>query len=216
MHTYLIDTGLLLDRRALGAALPGAWAQVLADRQGGSFVEWLTATERVAADWDSYWEDLDLSADDSLRQWREGRWRVVRAWFRLAGKAIPGSNGIGLYLDELPREVGRRIEHGWRAEALDVLRKLLGQSARVCLIDPLNPASLLRGVLEAADPHIGGPVLGPDELGQAGFEGLAWSWVVGLAGEAPERTRFVSRRVVPRWPLPPENDPLLSGLMDGA
>jgi hypothetical protein len=85
-RVVLVHADALLDRAALRAALPAAWGGALAAGPGGSPDEWASAYRQIQDDWDSYWVDLDLSGDDSLAQWREGRWRVVRGLFRLAGR----------------------------------------------------------------------------------------------------------------------------------
>jgi hypothetical protein len=117
MTVVLLHSDILIDPSALRAALPAAQAGVLAAWHGGNAVDWQRAYERIAADWDSYWADLDLSGDDSLRQWREGRWRVMRALFRLAGKQPPPVEQIGRYLDDMSPEVGCSCGSTWRAGA---------------------------------------------------------------------------------------------------
>lgn len=215
-ETILIHADVLLDRRAIGTLLPDVWAHVLAERHSGTLDGWRAATSQVAADWDSYWADLDLSGDDSLRQWREGRWRIVRAWFRLADQPIPG--GLALFLDQLPREVGRRIDRGWYTGAIDALRTLDAAGTQIAIIEPFNPASLLQGVLDAAGFERNRVVIGPDELCQIGLEGIAWVWMARLAGGDPQRARFVSHAAVDGWPViaAPADLRLLPDLIHGA
>lgn len=179
----VVHAGVLLDRRALAGQMPAALAAALAAHVGGSVRAWELAYRRVMDDWASYWSDLDLGGDESLAHWREGRWRVMRAHFRLAGHSAPPLEEMLFYLDTLPREVGRRVE-AWQRGALDVLRAL-AERQRVAVLSPYTASPLLWGMLDAAGAAGAvGAVLGPDELGQAGLGGLAWATVTRLAGSA--------------------------------
>ncbi len=200
----LIHGDVLIDRRALSEALPNAWAAVLAEQEGGPLEVWQSATAQVASDWDSYWEDLDLSGDDSLAQWREGRWRIVRAWFRLAGQAVPPTSRLSALLDELPRKVGRRLD-AWRNGALEALHGLAAAGIAARIIEPFAPGSLVRGMLDTAKLTV--PVAGPDDLGQVGLEGLDCARLAARIGCDPARCRFVSARPLPGLPtLSPPDD----------
>ncbi|MCA9910766.1 MAG: hypothetical protein KC519_19050 [Anaerolineae bacterium] len=61
----------------------------LAERYGGDARVWREANLRILADWDSYYTDLDLGADDSIAQMWEGEFRTTRALFRLTGTPEP-------------------------------------------------------------------------------------------------------------------------------
>ncbi len=181
----LLDGDLLIAPQALKAALPVAWGQVLARRHGGSAAEWERAYRRVVEDWGSYWADLDLTAEDSLSQWREGRWRVVRALFRLCGRSAPPIKALPFYLDVLPREVGRSCA-AWQPGVAEVLGVLAARGLRVGLVTPYLSSALVQGMAEAAGMDRWLEIfLGPDELGQAGLEGLRWAEVARRAGVEP-------------------------------
>ncbi len=184
--TLLIHTDCLLDRAALAEQMPAALAGTFAARHGGSAADWEDAYRRLLADWASYWADLDLGGDDSLAQWREGRWRVVRAHFRLVGQPALPLSDLPFYLDEFPEQVGARV-NAWRAGALAALRALAANGASVVVLAPTLPASLVRGML----PPDAAAALGPDELGQFGLEGLLWPTLARLAGGDPARTLLV-------------------------
>jgi phosphoglycolate phosphatase-like HAD superfamily hydrolase len=183
-RTVLIRDDTLLDRAALRAALPRAWGRALADGQGGSPDEWADAYRRIQDDWDSYWADLDLSGDDSLAQWREGRWRVVRGLFRLAGRAAPPVEQLPYYLDEFPCAVGRLCP-AWVPGMVETLNRLDEQGIEIVLLTPYISSTLIWGMLNAVDLQRSVKrVLGPDELGQVGLEGIDRAYLSRLAGAA--------------------------------
>jgi hypothetical protein len=190
-ETILLHADVLIDRKALSAALSEAWADVLAVQIGGKQEVWQRAYQRVAEDWESYWADLDLSSEDSVSQWREGRWRVTRAWFRLAGQPIPDAAQSNHYLDTLTETVGVKCS-AWKSGAAEAINALTQAAYRVAILDPYLPSPLLRGMLTTCCSNGGRQVLGPDELGQVGIEGIEWGWLATLIDTDPARTRFVS------------------------
>lgn len=198
-HVVLLHSDILVNRGSLAAALPDAWAYVLATQQGGSVEGWKHAYEQIAEDWESYWTDLDVGGDDSVNQWREGRWRVVRGWFRLAGKPLPENDQIDYFLDGLMELVGaqtmRFSSEVWRNGAVETLDAFASVGQTIAIIDPYAPAALLRGMLVACRSVIHRDVLGPDELGQVGLEGLEWNTLAYLAEADPATMEFVS----PYW-----------------
>lgn len=188
----LIDAGALLNRAALRSALPDAWGAVLSERSGGDPAAWAAAYRRLLADWPAYWADLDLSGDDGLAQWREGRWRIVRAHYRLVGMEPPPLAALPEVLDELPRAVGERIS-AWLPGAPATLRRLADRGAALAVVTAFNPASLIDGMLrEAGLRELIGAVLGPDELGQPGLEGLSAAHLARLAGLDAARMQIVT------------------------
>jgi hypothetical protein len=192
-RAVLVHADALLDRAALRAALPAAWGGALTAGPGGSPDEWASVYRQIQDDWNSYWADLDLSGDDSLAQWREGRWRVVCGLFRLAGRAAPPVEQMPRYLDVFPREVGRFCP-AWGAGALEALGQLAGQGFAVALLAPYTASALLWGMLDAEDRQGGvRRVLGPDELGQVGLEGIAPAHLARLARADPAETVHITR-----------------------
>lgn len=188
----LIDAGALLDRPALRSALPDAWGAVLASRSGGDPATWAAAYRRLLADWSAYWADLDLSGDDALAHWREGRWRIVRAHYRLAGCVPPPLADLPEYLDELPHAVGERIA-AWLPDVPGVLWRLAAQGASLAVVAPFNASALIDGMLRGAGLRASiGAVLGPDELGQPGLEGLSPAHLARLAGLRPARMQIIT------------------------
>lgn len=183
--TLLFSDEVLFDRQDLARQMPEATAPVMVSRFGGSTQGWAEAYRQVLADWESYWVDLNLDAEDSLDQWREGRWRVIRALFRLTGHPLPDEDDISLHLDTLPRVIGRRCA-AWLPGAVDGLRGLVDEGVRVGLIVPSLAAPLIWGMVDAAGlDTILSTVIGPDELGQVGLSGLRWERLESLAKAEP-------------------------------
>lgn len=195
-RVVLLHSDILVNRGSLAAALPDAWAYVLTTQHGGSTQAWKRAYEQIADDWESYWADLDVSGDDSVNQWREGRWRIVRGWFRLAGEQIPANDQIEYFLDGLMELVGAQTVNSsppvWRERAVETLDALANVGQTVAIVDPYAPAALLRGMLVACRSVVHRGVIGPDELGQVGLEGLEWNTLAHLAEGDPATMQFVS------------------------
>jgi hypothetical protein len=154
----------VIDRHALAGSLPAATALAFSQKVGGSPAEWEAAYRKVLADWDSYWDDLTLNEDDSLEQWREGRWRVYAALFRLTGWPVPPREEIASYLDDLQQVIGAGCS-GWRPDAIATLKSRTSGGQHITINAPNLPAGLIRGMLQAAGvTDI--QVTGPDEAGK--------------------------------------------------
>ena len=65
-------------------------------QRGGS------ANQRMVADWDSYYTDLDLSGSDGIADMWEGIFRTTRALFRLTGIPEPAHEELIALSRELP------------------------------------------------------------------------------------------------------------------
>jgi hypothetical protein len=180
--TVILPTDLLINRPVLSAAMVAATGQVMAEHFGKEPREWEKSYRNVLGDWDNYWRDLDLNGDASLRHWREGRWRVAKALFRLTGFGYPPETAIPLHLDQLPRELGRLCAEAWKQGVAEGIAGLAGTGARAVILAPTLPAALLRGMAEGADlaASVAG-IIGPDQLERVGLEGFEWRWLCSLA-----------------------------------
>ncbi|MBN1426818.1 MAG: hypothetical protein JXB07_00440 [Anaerolineae bacterium] len=181
----LISDEVLFDRQTLAREMPHATAMVMLSHFGGSIQGWSDAYQQILKDWESYWVDLNLDAEDSVEQWREGRWRVARALFRLTGRPLPDIDAMPLHLDQLPREMGRNCQV-WHPGAVEGLRGLSELGVNLGILSPSLSASLLWGMVDAAGlEQVIGVVLGPDELGQVGLDGFRWERMEALAQAEP-------------------------------
>lgn len=182
---------LVIDRALLRQHLPAATGQALAMVAGGEAVHWQAAYERVQADWDSYWADLSLDDDDSLAQWREGRFRIVRGVFRLAGRQPPAAEHMAQYVDDLPRSVGQ-VCPAIQAEYRTLFRQMVDRKIGIGIITPTQASGLVWGMLEAAGlDSLVSVVLGPDELGQVGLDGISGAWMASQSGHSPGDVHFI-------------------------
>ncbi len=183
--TLLFSDEVLFDRQEVRKQMPTATALVMASRYGGSIHSWAEAYHQILNDWESYWIDLNVDSEDSLEQWREGRWRVVRALFRLTGRPLPGEEDISLHLDIVPRETGRKCTT-WLPGAVEGLQGLSNEGVRVSILSPSLPAPLFWGMADAAGlDAVINTVVGPDELGQVGLFGIQWERLELLAKAEP-------------------------------
>ncbi|MBN1311886.1 MAG: HAD family hydrolase [Anaerolineae bacterium] len=181
----LFSDEVLFDRHLLARKMPDATALVMISHFGGSTQSWVDAYRQILKDWESYWVDLNLDAEDSVEQWREGRWRVARALFRLTNRPLPGEDDIPLHLDKLPREIGQNCQV-WHPGAPEGLRGLADLGVKLGLLSPSLAAPLLWGMFSAAGlEELVDVVLGPDELGQVGLDGLYWERLEALAQAEP-------------------------------
>lgn len=183
--TLLFSDEVLFDRQDLARQMAEATAPVMVSRFGGITQSWAEAYRQILADWESYWVDLNLDAEDSLDQWREGRWRVVRALFRLTGKPLPEEEQMPLHLDSLPRVIGRRCA-AWFPGAVEGLRGLAEEGVRIGIVVPSLSSQLIWGMVDAAGlDTVLSVIIGPDELGQVGLVGLHWERLEALARAEP-------------------------------
>lgn len=95
LHGTLIDSQEVLPpcyARALG--------EVMAARFGGDAATWAAANAQIVADWDSYYADLNFSAEDGIDQMWEGETRRIRAMFRLTGQSLPSPQRLRGFIRE--------------------------------------------------------------------------------------------------------------------
>ena len=184
----IIHIQKLLTLPMLADSLSLATAQAMSAHHGGDVDMWQNAYQRIRADWDSYWADLDLNGDQSLEQWREGRWRVVRALFRLTEHEPPDNSRISFYLDDLPREIGRACPILINTPLID-----LAKQYQIILLSPYLEGGLIRGMLDVVSEITETlTVIGPDELEQVGLEGVSGRWLTSIVGVTPESCILIS------------------------
>jgi len=188
----LFHSDVVIDRGALRRLLSEATGQALAETHGGEADHWQAAYRHIQADWDSYWADLTLDGDDSLTQWREGHFRVARAVFRLAGMEVPAADRMAWFVGDLPCLVGQQCP-ALKDGCTEMVRTLHEKGIAVGIASPTLSSRLVRGMLDAADlEDTVQIVLGPDELGQVGLDGIAGGWLADLAGVPASEIRLIS------------------------
>ncbi|MBE0689804.1 MAG: hypothetical protein IH587_06745 [Anaerolineae bacterium] len=111
-HIFFDLHGTIVNRERNPVHYASGLGAYMAERYGGSVEAWTQANQRIFADWDSYYTDLDLAADDGIAQMWEGEFRTTRALFRLTGTPEPSHDE----LLALAREHGERAtERGGNA-----------------------------------------------------------------------------------------------------
>ncbi|NDJ53308.1 MAG: hypothetical protein GYB68_09525 [Chloroflexi bacterium] len=200
MTDLIFHSQVLIDAAALAGVLPDATGAALARAIGGDPTAWTVAYRRVRADWDSYWADLNLSGDDAIEVWREGRWRVVRALFRLMDRPYPPLSKMQHHLTDVTYEIGKGCAAAVRPAVLARLQRLRHQHD-LHLVSPFLAWDFVWGVAAGAgaEDWIHG-ILGPAELGQIGLEGLSWRFITGQLHVDPTTTGWVGP-AQPDWPL---------------
>jgi len=99
---FLALHGVLIDVEKLRAYYPDALGQIMVLTYGGSSSEWATAFKRVRADWDDYYDDLNLAGDEGIDDLWEGMIRTTRALFRLTGHIEPAPAALAVLARTLP------------------------------------------------------------------------------------------------------------------
>jgi FMN phosphatase YigB (HAD superfamily) len=101
-HVFFDLYGTLVDSAQMPPCYARNLGRVMSARYGGTPEAWANANLRILADWDSYFADLDLNADDGIDQMWEGEFRVTRALFRLTGTPEPAKDELWTLVRELP------------------------------------------------------------------------------------------------------------------
>jgi FMN phosphatase YigB (HAD superfamily) len=139
--------GVLADPTREQACAPLAQARYLAVHFGGAVEAWLTAGQRIEADWDSYYADLDLGGEQGYHDWLEGEFRTLRARFRLAGIAEPTTERLWSLTREIA-QVGGAGCNSLYAEVAPVVDQLRARGYRLGLASNWR-LSRCEGLLEA-------------------------------------------------------------------
>jgi phosphoglycolate phosphatase-like HAD superfamily hydrolase len=141
------DVHTLIDSARLWAVYPVQIGQVMAEKYGGVAASWVDAYRRIAADWDSYFADLDFDGDDGADLW-EGELRITRALFRLIGISQPDMPALTTLSRELPYLATRGLDVFY-PDCKAVLEKL-HQAGFILSVAGHVVSAKARGMLEGA------------------------------------------------------------------
>jgi FMN phosphatase YigB (HAD superfamily) len=157
--------GTLVDKERMQPCYVAQVGQVMAEQFGGTAEVWSGAYRRIAADWDSYYADLDLNGEHGLADLREGEIRVTRALFRLTTTAEPNPETLSLLARNLPYLASRRCD-AFYEDAKPVLKRLFTAGYTLGIASHTTTEQT-RGILEGADVHewFTGALLTPDVTG---------------------------------------------------
>ena len=109
-HLFFDLHGVLIDGRRMHLCYSEQLGQVLAARYGHAPEAWTEANQRIDADRDSYFADLDLGSDEGIDHMWEGLFRTTRALFRIVGASEPPHEALIALSRELPGIVTRNCD----------------------------------------------------------------------------------------------------------
>ncbi len=172
-----------------------ARSRYLAGRFGGDPQAWADAQRLVAADWDSYYADLDLDGDDSLAHMWEGTTRTLRALFRLTGHPYPPSDELARLVRDQFYDVTSQVDLLY-PDAHEMLDTLADRPLILGLISHgIMPYA--EGLLVGAGvrDRFTGPIVTPAEVGYYGKKDEGYFRLAfARAGAAPEQCLVVDDR----------------------
>lgn len=202
----LIDEELVIWHGWLGSIYPGKWSQVLAQHFGGSEDSWYIALTTVYLYWDapSVRDRSRTLISSGLDVWHDTRRRIVEHWIKRAKHEEPSLQEVTISRDALKpleREAGRLCKQASDRFRIRVMQCLARRGSQFAIVSPDTPAELIRGILDGYDAVF--PVIGPEEMGQVGFEGLAWETLASIVGADPSASRFISRQQIDGWSIVP-------------
>lgn len=174
-----------------------ARSRYLSGRFGGDPADWTEAQRLVAADWDSYYVDLDLDGDDSLTHMWEGETRTLRALFRLTGRPYPPPDELRRLVREQLYDVTSQIDLFY-PDAHHALQALAGQPFTFGVISH-GATPYAQGLLVGAGvrEQFAGPIITPTEVGYFGKKDEGYFRLgFAQAGVAPQACLVVDDRPV--------------------
>jgi FMN phosphatase YigB (HAD superfamily) len=158
--------GVLIDPDRERQVAPLAQARYLAAHFGGSVEAWQAAGYAIAADWDSYYADLDLGGDEGYADFLEGEFRTVRARFHLTNTPEPSARVIREMAAELAY-VGAAACNALYPAALEVITHLTA-AGHILGIVSNQRTTAIQGALMGSGitHHFTGPLIGVETVEQ--------------------------------------------------
>jgi FMN phosphatase YigB (HAD superfamily) len=190
-HIFFNLIGTLVDSRQFQPCYSSHLGQVLAARYGKAPDDWVRAHESIAADWDSYYADLDLTGDDGMDHYWEGMLRTTRALFRLTRADEPDLPTV----TQLARHLPALAAEGCDALYDDVRPTTAQLGAAGFRLGIASPAlsTQARALLHSGGvlAHFSGTILAPDTAGQFGHDAQFYRLAAHLTGVEPDRCLVV-------------------------
>jgi HAD superfamily hydrolase (TIGR01509 family) len=155
---------------------------------------WAEASRRIVADWDSYFADLDLGADDGLEQMWAGEFRTTRALFRLTGVPEPNKEELTRLTHEIPARIPEYCDALY-PDTKPVIQQLYNAGYVLgivshALVEQGRGTLKGGGILDCFD----GPIVGPDAAGRFVKDKPYFQYAVRAAEVTPERCLVVDDR----------------------
>jgi FMN phosphatase YigB (HAD superfamily) len=161
-HIFFDLHNTLIDGDRLQPCWSAGCGEFMARRYGLTPAIWTEAHERIVADWNSYFADLDLDGDEGIAAMWEGLYRVTRALFRLVDVAEPPPEQIMALTREMPAYAPARCNAIY-PDATPVARTLY-TAGYVLGVTSHALSTQARATLQGGDllAYFNGPLIGPD------------------------------------------------------
>jgi FMN phosphatase YigB (HAD superfamily) len=154
--------GTMVDADRMRICYAEQLGHYLSESFRGTAAAWSDAYHRIVADWDSYYDDLDLNGEHGLADLREGEIRVTHALFRLTGTPEPIPESLSALARHLAYYVSRRCD-AFYADGKPVLARL-HTAGHMLGVASHTTSAHTRGILEGAGvmEWFAGTFLSPD------------------------------------------------------
>jgi hypothetical protein len=168
MKHLIFHLNILADPSMIRAHTQVGVARMLGEIYGNE-QSWFSAYGKILADWDSYHSDLNFSGDDGMVDMREARFRIMRALFRITGKAEPSQDEIHLLANRVLRVISGDV---FFHDSHDLLNHL-APNHTITLISYL-PQAQLEAIAKDVNAHhyIGADTFEQYEMNRHYFEML--------------------------------------------
>lgn len=190
-HIFFDLHGTLVDGARLRRCYNAGLGRVMAARCGLTPSVWQAAHERILADWDSYYTDLDLEGPNGIAAMWEGIYRTTRALFRLAGAPEPDQAELSALARTLPAEAVSGCD-AFYDDARPAISQL-GAAGYILGIISHALADQAHSLVQSngLTDHFQGPVIGPDSAGRFSKDGVMFAFAARQAGVTPDRCLLV-------------------------
>jgi FMN phosphatase YigB (HAD superfamily) len=186
-HIFFDLHGTLVDGVRLHPCYSVQLGRVLSERYGGAPAVWVEANQRIMADWDNYYADLDLTRDRGIDDMWEGMIRTTRALFRLAGAPMPDIGQIRALSRELPGLVTRSC-NALYPEARPIIEQLCAAGYMLGVTSHAVSAHA-RGLLRGGGilQYFAAPIIGPDVIGRFDKDAQFYTYAARKAGVSTQQ-----------------------------
>lgn len=190
-HIFFDLNGVLIDPELMRSCYSARLGEFMAERYGQTSSVWTLAYQRIVADWDSYYADLDLDGDEGLKHLWEGLYRTTRALFRLTGVPEPAQEELTALSRSLPGRISQRCNASF-ADVLPVLQELHDSGFTLGVISHL-PSQQAQGSLigSTIDNFFTGNIVGPDTIDRFIRDERFFQLVAGIAQVSPAACMLV-------------------------
>jgi FMN phosphatase YigB (HAD superfamily) len=191
-HIFFDLHGTIIDRQRNPHCYAAGLGKVMSARYGGAPDVWAAANQRILADWDSYYTDLDLCGDDGMADMWEGIYRTTRALFRLVRIAEPPHDELLALSRTLPGDATANGGNALYADSAQVLRRLraagyaLG-TASTSISTQVRGSLIAGGILDLFTL----PLYGADLAERFCKDDLYYRSIAARANVVPERCLIV-------------------------